>query len=388
MTDRTAGKVTIGLMADPGLPSALSREMEELLPRALEKRVDDSVQWRVEVVDEVLPLNREGSIDLSRRAEQLRAEHGWDIVLYITDLPHYEEARPLVAEIALDRGAAVLCLPAMGVLNFKRLTTQTLARVVAHLRAQPVEVGPHRDPIAADPEEPDSLNQLTPISGTIARSQQEPDTVDGQRRDATVEQIYVTGLLAQVRLWAGMVLANRPWRMPLVMTTTMAAASAVGAYGVFYGSIWVLSDAAGGIRQLTVSVMAVAAMTSWLILSNGLWVRSAPGSMRRWVAMDNAATVATVAIASTLMYVGLFLLLVIGSLIIIPAEYLASELGREAGFIDFVDLAWMAANMGLLAGAVGSSFDDDDAIRDATYSGREAERRELYERQDDGDGRR
>ena len=44
---------------------------------------------------------------------------------------------------------------------------------------------------------------------------------------------------------------------------------------------------------------------------------------------------------------------------------------------------WLAASMGTMAGAVGSSLDDSDRIRNATYSLRERHRRsERHE----GDG--
>ena len=60
---------------------------------------------------------------------------------------------------------------------------------------------------------------------------------------------------------------------------------------------------------------------------------------------------------------------------IIPVEYLEEELDQPSGVVDYVRLVWLAASMGTMAGAVGSSLDDSHRIRNATYSLRERHRR-------------
>ncbi|MBG6216265.1 hypothetical protein IWX75_000702 [Arthrobacter sp. CAN_A6] len=37
----------------------------------------------------------------------------------------------------------------------------------------------------------------------------------------------------------------------------------------------------------------------------------------------------------------------------------------------YLNLSWLAASMGITAGALGSNFDGDQAVREATYSRRE-----------------
>lgn len=81
-----------------------------------------------------------------------------------------------------------------------------------------------------------------------------------------------------MRLLAGMVKANRPWRLVPSLSPAMAGAAAGAAFGIFYSSIWLLADAFIVPRLLLVNALALAAMIAWLIIDNGLWVRA---SVRR-----------------------------------------------------------------------------------------------------------
>ena len=104
--------------------------------------------------------------------------------------------------------------------------------------------------------------------------------------------------------------------------------------------------------------------------------------------MDNLANVITVAVAAMMIYAGLFLLLLVASTVVVPPHYLSEVLGQPAGVQHYLKLSWLAASLGLIAGAIGSSFDDDEAIRNATYSRRESERRALHERLEERDADR
>lgn len=376
-------RITIGLMADPGLPAEMARKVDRSLPDLLPQRVDSEVDWVVDVVDEALSLNEDGDVDLPNRAPDLLSARGWDMVLYITDLPRFEDNVPVVAEVAPAQRAAALSLPTLGVLNLKKRVTETLARMVGHLHAGEIATTGAIPTVTSDREDPDALNELTPLegttSGTIREELAEPQSGDTH---AEVEQIYSPTVLSKLRLLTGMVLSNRPGRLPLAMTKSGAAAAAAGAYGVFYGSIWVLSDVIVLPRQVFVTLLAIALMTAWLIATNGLWTRATKREGgRRWAAMDNTATVVTVVVAAVMMYATLFLMLFVAALILIPEHYLAGELEHEVSWADYLDLTWLATSMGIMAGAVGSSFDDDEAIRDATYSLRESERRSQFKQE-------
>ena len=64
-------------------------------------------------------------------------------------------------------------------------------------------------------------------------------------------------------------------------------------------------------------------------------------------------------------------------LTVIEGGYLGSQLGHPVTLLDYGHLSWLAASLGTLAGALGSSFDSDEAVREATYSRRVHQRRKL-----------
>lgn len=74
--------------------------------------------------------------------------------------------------------------------------------------------------------------------------------------------------------------------------------------------------------------------------------------------------------SATIMYDLLFLALFVAGLVVIASSHLESQLGRPVAIADDSQPSWPA-------GALGSDFDSEEAIRQATYSRREHERREL-----------
>jgi hypothetical protein len=372
-------EIVVGLVADPGLPAEVAGRVREDLAVELSRRVDRDREWRVEVLEEVVPLDESGNLQLVRRAEELHDLQGWEMAFYITDLPHYAGKRPVVAEVAPEQHAAVLYLPALGLVRLRHRVIETLGRIAEHLYSGSVDLGLPERTVTGDPDRPEALTALTPLGGTTSDAFSGPGATSGGHHggDGVLERVESHGLFGNLRLLLGMVRANQPARLPRVMKTSAAAASAAGAYGVFFGSIWVLADSMALQRQVLLTLLALGALTSWLIATNGLWTRSRGRSGLRWAAMDNAATIVTVGVATAMMYAGLLLLLTTAAIVIIPPHYLAEELGHAVAFIDYLDLTWLATSMGIMAGAVGASFDHDEAIRNATYSRRDLERRNL-----------
>ena len=70
-----------------------------------------------------------------------------------------------------------------------------------------------------------------------------PDTeLHGSGRHPDLSTVFVKGPGGTLRLLLGMVAANRPLRLARGMKWAVASAGAAGAYGVFFGSIWSLSN--------------------------------------------------------------------------------------------------------------------------------------------------
>lgn len=79
------------------------------------------------------------------------------------------------------------------------------------------------------------------------------------------------------------------------------------------------------------------------------------------------------------MYLILVLTMFVLAVAVVDHSYLRSEVMHPIGIRDYIGLAWLSASMGALAGAFGSNFDLTDSVREATYSQRFHERRELFD---------
>lgn len=124
-------------------------------------------------------------------------------------------------------------------------------------------------------------------------------------------------------------------------------------------------------------------LSAWLIIHNGLWNRTWSDTDPWQAGRDNAATIVTMWISVAMMYLVLWSLLFLIGLAVIEADYFQSQLGHPVNLLDYGHLSWLAASLGTMAGALGSNFDSDEAIREATYSRREHQRRQLADSYDD-----
>jgi membrane protein DedA with SNARE-associated domain len=342
-------------MADPGLPELLVAELADLLPEKLGESVDPAIRWQVSVIRETLPLDRDGNIQLVHHSGRLKQRHRWDLLVYLTDLPRFVGDQPLVSEINAVEGCGLISLPALGGRRVRRRALQAVLDAVQNM-AESSSVPASR-----------SLSPRTPAHSISASN-------DAGRYS------YLSGFRGRVRLTLGMVRSNRPGRLLPSLSSATAAAVGTGAFGIFYASIWTLAEASSSARLASISILAIVSMTAWLVGHNGLWDGNDSHGFRGRSAMDNVATVLTVALSVTLMYLLLFAVLFLGSFAVIPGEYLESQLGHPVSPVDYARLAWLASSLGTFAGALGSSFDRDESIRQATYSRRQQERRSLADK--------
>jgi hypothetical protein len=206
--------------------------------------------------------------------------------------------------------------------------------------------------------------------------------------DANVElegvglHLTLPGRWGQARLLAGMVRANRPWRLVPSLSPALAAAMAGSAFGLFYSSIWQLADVSGAGRLALVNTLAVLAMISWIVLANGLLERSPTPGLRAFTVLYNAATVLTVFCGVLAMFLLLLSAAFLAACIIIPPDYLARTLRHPAGTADLATVAWLAACLGTVAGALGTGLADEEAVRDAAFSRSERRRQDWRAEQE------
>ncbi|MFD2415975.1 hypothetical protein [Amycolatopsis pigmentata] len=343
--------VTMGLIADPGLPSELTRDLAGELPEALKSNLGEG-DWEVSFRCEALSLDDHGHIPLGEIAERERRRDHWDLVVCVTDLPRCAGGSAVVADISTTHRAALASLPALAGLSVRRRLLDAVVRLAAELR-----------------------QEASPSPRMRRRGLIAPVKMTGNAGKDVDASLVLVGPRGWARLLFGMVRDNRPWRMVPSLSRALAASAASAAFGVFYSSIWAMADFLSAGRLALITFFAIAAMVVWLIAYNDLWERATGRTPRAQAVLYNAATVGTVFLGVACIYAVLLVVTTLAALAVISAPYLAKSLGHTADFGNYLKLAWLSASLGTVAGALGSSFESEEAVQQATYSRRERERR-------------
>lgn len=362
-------KIVLGLVTDPGLPTDLAEDISDDLAEVLTQRVSDQVQWKVEVHSEALSLDGDGRLLVWRHADRLKRDNGWDLFICISELSRRVDNELLISQASLDRGAALIALPALGPIRLHHQVRTAIVRLARVL------IG---DDLQPDRSQTGGWRTLKSLGA---------DTISPHRHisnDAEAGQLsslLLRGTTGRIRMLLGMLRINRPWRLVPSLSSAFAAAGATAAFGIFYSSIWSMANSLTPARQATITVIAILAMIFWLIFYNGMWEKPKSAAWKRDAHMYNAATIASLAVGVGGFYILLFVLALLGAAAVIPPSYFETTLGQSVDPFSYISLAWLSTSMGTIAGALGSSFEDDTAIRQATYGRRENERYEA--RQED-----
>lgn len=329
------------VIADPGLPARRAQAARESLEAALTREL--SCPARVTVRTELMPVTPQHAPDLPGIARVRAEEPGSDVVIVLTEMPRHD-AQPLTAELHLRDTTAIVSLPALGVLSSRRRLTGLFVACTARILGLPLREGRRE--------------------GAPGRWEEAPGDADRVR-------LHGPRLRGTLRMIAGMVATNEPWHTAPRLSRALAAALATGAFGIFYTSIWQMAAALSTPRLILIAALAVGAMTAWLVLSNRLWDRAETQSQQAVIVLYTTSTVLTLLLSVAGLYVVLFALILAGGLIVIDQEFMASVLGQPAPFQRYLDIAWLSAALGVLAGALGASFDSSTDLRGLTHGRRE-----------------
>ncbi|UGT60994.1 hypothetical protein [Nocardia asteroides] len=330
-------KSTILLVADPGAPEVIAGHLSDSL-----SDTPASDNWDVSVRCQAYPIDEHtefaevvDTIDPGGETE--------DVVIYLTDLPRRQGTTPVLADISVPDRFAVISLPGMGGAFIQRRVRDVAHTVLAEVTNRPGK-------------------QQTPAK-PLRRVQ-----------DDDVVHYLAPSALSRLRLLAGMVYANRPWRLVTGMSKVMMAAFATGAVSLAYPTMWQLSATMGPWRLSAVTVLATAAMIAWLIVEHRLWERPRSGTERERAVLYNASTVISLTIGVVVFHAALFVLLLLTAWWTIPPQMVTENTGRPVGLVTLLLMAWLVAAVATLGGALGSGMEDDEAVKAATYGARQRQR--------------
>lgn len=351
-------ELSVLLIADPGMATRRAHVVRDELQRTLERIYGQPISVQVE--SQLLLVDQANALDIGT-AQRIASRYGeLDVVLLLTEMPRHVENRPLVAGVFPEQGVAVVSLPTLGVwMSAKRLLRVFVSCTV----------------------------RITSPSGGTSRTTRYPRNLSGARwfrREDGSYSLSSTAWAGPLRTVLGMVVSNEPWRTIPHLSTAFAAALATGAFGIFYSSIWQMSDALSAYRLIFTAVVAVTTMVLWLVVRNRLW--DAPDAERSagLVLLYNLSTGVTLTFAVIALYSLLTLLILAVSLIVIAPGFMGDVLGYPADFQNYLKIAWFSAAMGVVAGAMGTSFDDETELRNLTHGQRERQRFHSAEHVDHG----
>src|SRR5690606_21345062 len=94
----------------------------------------------------------------------------------------------------------------------------------------------------------------------------------------------------------------------------------------------------------------------------------------------NISTLVTLTSGVLICYLALYVVNLLWALFVLDPSVMAGYLQMSLGYGDLFVLAWFVASAATVGGGLGSGLESDDAIRAATYSKREEERRNRLAR--------
>ena len=341
-SDAPGALVSILLIADPGEPAAVAERMSQSLPRRLGDRDLVERRWSACVrAEPYLPDEHAAFADVIDTVDPSSEKE--DIVVYLTDLPRREETLPVVGEVSSVHQFALVSVAAVGGFRIEARVRIVTELAIAHILAAP---------------------ELAPGGGRRFRSAPSEDGV----------RFFAPSGLRRLRLLAGMVRANRPWRLVTGLSKVLVGAFATGAIALATSTIWQFSDTMGPWRMGAATVLSIAALILWLILEHELWERPQSAAERGRSVLYNTATVVTLVIGVVVLHVALFCLLLFTAGLTLPPKLLSNSLGHGVHVSDYLTLAWLLASIATIGGALGSGLEDDAAVKEAAYGVRQRQR--------------
>ena len=331
---------SILLIADPGAPAVIAERLSDSLPSALADGARADHKWDVSVRRHAYPIGEHaevlemvGTIEPGGETE--------DIVIYLTDLPRRQGTTPVIADISVPDRFGVISIPGVGGVFIDRRVRKLAQTIVAELTDR------SRDP---------SVKRLK------------------RTQDDDVVRYVAPSALSRLRLLVGMVHANRPSRLVTGMSKVIMAAFATGAVSLAYPTIWQLSATMGPWRLSAATILASAALIAWLIVEHELWERPQSRGERERAVLYNASTVVTLTIGVVIFHAALFALLLLTAWWTLPPQLVAKNIDHPLGVSSLLMMAWLAAAIATLGGALGSGMEDAEAVKTAAYGVRQRQR--------------
>jgi uncharacterized membrane protein len=343
-----AEPLVVGLLAPERLAGRGERLAEEL-PGDLAER-HPGVEWSVvaETLDPASP--QADSRELVDSIRRVLLARGWELAIGLTDLPLRDGRHPVSAHASATHGVGLVSVPALGAIRVGSRLSAAVLRLLEGLLGESGGDGHGR-----------IAGRLHELASPLGRAR--------VHEDGSVRFVSAA-LRGNLRLLVGMVRANQPSQLIARLSAALVGVLGTAAFALATSDIWRLADAMSWPQLVALSLLSIAATVTALILAHGLWERAESPQARERVALFNVATVLTLALGALALYAALVVIALVCALALVPDGLQAEQIGHRGGVATDLHLAWLAASLATVGGALGSLVEDDVAVSDATYRNR------------------
>ncbi len=354
---------TVGLIAAPEFAEKMAKKLVKKLPESLKKYISDRVDWTVEMSVDPMTGAAETVEEIFTKATTYKEDNNWDYVVCLTDLPIFHERNVVAADINEDKGVILLSIPAFG--------WGSLFKKIKHAIIYTFREIDYYQPSTKEQAESKLIWRkfsISPIKRIKVRLT--------ETNNMHVRYLVYPKVNGNIRLLLGMAYANDPVKMMSNLTGVIAVAFTTGGFGLIFTTMWKLSHLFSDARLTAITIVAVLGMSFWVITAHELWEPIKISSHKRISRLYNLTTILTLLIAVSAYYLAVYILFLATSLVLIPPDFLGNvlELDQSATLMNYLKIAWFAASLSTMTGAIGVGLENENTVRDSTYGYRQRSR--------------
>lgn len=362
--------ITVGLIPSPDMPHKMINKIYDDLPKEIRHQTGKNDEWHFEKHIASIVGTAEHMDKAMDIATNMKKQKEWDYAICITDLPNLSNNKTVVCDIDIANQIALISLPALGAINLKQKLRHFISSVIQYMNSNGSDTTLFNR----------RHFKLTKFKTVI------PNEEDKNKNHIRI--ISTSPLLGWLHLISGMTFANEPWSTIFDFKKIISVSFATGTYISIFSTPWDISLDYDYWRFVLLMLMSIFGMVGWLIYSYHLWEVKNPKTQKLYRYIYNFTTLTTLTMITLFNFITLFILLTISTLLFVPPDLFSNwtSLGsKQPTVVNYINLIWFITSLGILAGAMGSTVENADKIKRATYSFRQYYRNKQLEQENDDD---
>jgi hypothetical protein len=376
--------VTIGIIAAPNLPANIAEDLKNEVADFLSDSIDHHVGWEIESLIDPLIGVAENTNQIMDKAVNIKREHDWNYVVCLTDLPLFSGNHLIVADASIENSVGRISIPLFGFMPMRSRIKKAFIQIMGELYYR----NSSEDEFAINIEymKPFLKKQNRfPGSKSFFPSLTKREVVKEGDEQVDIRYIIRSYIIGRLRVLSGMTFANRPWSALFSFNKLITLSFATGTYISIFPTPWELSIAYNTERFIAVMLLAILGTIIWVIFSHDLWEKPTEKNKKRWRDLYNWTTITTLGAIIMINYVMLFIIFLAALAVFVPPSLFEAWTGLEDDPTPkyYFSLVWLITSLGTLAGAIGTGIEDEEKIRDITYSYRQKHRYYEIQREEE-----